>query len=326
MRKTVLTACLLALAFSSAPAAPKNKKAKETQPPAAPPARSEILKKHVIELSDHIGERNTFKYENLKKAADYLRREFISYGYAPEIQTFKSNKDDEKEYENLIAEKKGTDNPEEIIIFLAHYDTAENAPGADDNASAVAVLLEMARKAFPGYHGKTIRFAAAANEEPPFFKTSDMGSYRYAKLCRERGEKIIAMVCIESVGFFSDEEGSQYYPFPLKYFYPSKGDFISVISNLSSKSLKDKVHASFKAGTNLRTEDIAAPALLVKAVTLSDQWSFWSFGYKGVMVTDTAFYRTKYYHTPGDTWEKLDYKKMEEVTKGLENVLKDLAE
>lgn len=278
------------------------------------------LKKHVFELSHNIGERNYWNYQNLNKAAEYIKTRFKEYGYDIELQSYVL---DNKEFSNIIAIKKGGNSPEQIIIVGAHYDTVMGSPGADDNASGVAGLLELARLFSKIEINKTIKFIAFVNEEPPFFQSKDMGSRVYAKIAKKNKDKISAMICLEMIGCYNKEPKSQSYPLFLGLFYPDKANFIAFVSNFHSISLLNRFKNAFKKNSIFPLETLVAPNL-VSGVDWSDHSSFWKYGYKAIMVTDTAFYRYPYYHSELDTYEKLDYKSMTEVVGGLYYVLLEL--
>jgi Zn-dependent M28 family amino/carboxypeptidase len=283
--------------------------------------KEDDLKNHVRYLSDEIGERHMGAYENLQAAAQYIKERYTSYGYQPGIHSYTIQG---KRCENVAAVKKGTETPDEIIVIGAHYDAVWGSPGADDNASAVASLLELARLFSTVTTKRTVRFVAFPNEEPPFFLTGDMGSRRYAKEVREKGENIIAMVCLESLGYYSDKRRSQNYPPIFNLFYPDTANFIAIVGNFSSRALVGRVKGAFRRGTDFPVESVVTFSF-VPGVDFSDHGSFWKYGYKAVMVTDTAFYRNPYYHTPGDTYEKLNYSALADVTEGLANVIRELA-
>jgi len=208
------------------------------------------------------------------------------------------------------------------IVVGAHYDTVPGTPGADDNASGVAVLLELA--AILGNEALPIRFVAFANEEAPYFYGPEMGSWAWAKRARERGEPIRAMFSLEMLGFFRDTPGSQQYPAPLGLFYPDRADFIAFVGDLGARGLVRHAIRVFREKAMFPSEGVAAPAF-VPGVTWSDHWSFRRHGYDAIMITDTAFYRYPHYHAPSDTPDKLDYERMARVTLGLAAMLKDLA-
>jgi hypothetical protein len=271
------------------------------------------LKKHVVEISDKIGERNYWFFENLNKALDYIATGFEQCGLPVELQTYKI---DGKKFSNIIATKKGNSSADEVIIVGAHYDSVVGSPGADDNASAVAGLLELARLFSKQDTDKTIKFIAFVNEEPPYFQTGQMGSRVYAKEAKKKKENIVAMISLEMIGYYSQNRRSQEYPLFLGLIYPDAANFIGFVSNLGSKSLADKLTKSFKKHSEFPVEKIAAPGI-VPGIDWSDHSSFWKYGYKAMMVTDTSFYRYFHYHSQSDTYEKLDYESMAEVVKGL---------
>lgn len=279
---------------------------------------SDNLKRHVTVLSKDIGERNFIQYQNLERAADYIKQEFRNHGYEPEEQIYYLGG---KPYRNIIATKKGKTSPEKIFIVCAHYDSVIGSAGADDNASGVAGLLELARLLYRENTNKTIRFVATTNEEPPLFMTKDMGSLRYAQEAARRGDDILGVLCLESIGYYSDKRGSQNYPLGFGIFYPDKGNFIATVSNFSSRHLLKTVVKEFKKESSFPLEYLVGFSFLAPAISFSDHWSFWRFGYKAVMITNTALYRNPYYHTSQDTFEKLNYEYMSDVLKGLYQIL-----
>jgi Zn-dependent M28 family amino/carboxypeptidase len=204
------------------------------------------------------------------------------------------------------------------VVVGAHYDTVPGSPGADDNASGVAVLLELARMGLPA------RFVAFANEEMPYFQSHEMGSHAWAARARRAGEKISAMLSLEMLGYYRNVPRSQAYPPPLGWFYPDRANFIAFVGDLGSRTLVRRAIASFRTHARFPSEGVAAPAG-IPGVTWSDHWSFRRHGYPAIMVTDTAFYRYAHYHLPSDTPEKLDYMRMARVTLGLAAVIKELA-
>ena len=208
------------------------------------------------------------------------------------------------------------------IVVGAHYDSVPGSPGADDNASGVAVLIELARL-HAGAGG--IQFVAFANEEMPYFMSREMGSFHAAAQARSHGEKVRAMLSLEMLGYYRDAPGSQQYPFPLGYFYPERGDFVAFVGDLGARSLIRKSIKAFRAHSRFPSEGVAAPGF-VPGVTWSDHWSYRSHGFPAIMVTDTAFYRYPHYHLPSDTPEKLDYQRMARVTLGLSAMLRELHE
>jgi Zn-dependent M28 family amino/carboxypeptidase len=277
------------------------------------------IRAHVQMLAGTIGGRNAVRYEGLRTAADYIESELRSYSYRPERQTFSV---DGKEFENVETELSSTDNPYGIVIVGAHYDTAGGLPGANDNGSGVATGLELARRFAHQKFRHAIRWVFFANEEPPYFQTKDMGSYVYAKRCRERGENVLAMLSLETIGYYSSEPGSQSYPVSFHPGYPNRGDFLGFVSNFKSAGLLRSALRSFRRATSLPAVGAAAPAS-IPGIAWSDQWAFWEFGYKALMLTDTAPYRYPYYHTAEDTPEKLDYDRLARATTGIAAIVND---
>jgi hypothetical protein len=261
--------------------------------------------------------------EGLARTAEALEDELIALGYEVERQTFEALG---QRCSNLIVEIPGSRRPDEIVIVGAHYDSCGDAPAANDNASGVAATIALARSfaARRSAAGRTLRFVLFTNEEPPFFQTDAMGSRVYARRCRERGEAVVAMLSLETIGYYSDEPGSQQYPFPLSVFYPSRGDFIGFVGDLTSRRLVRRVVGAFRSSHVAFPSEGAALPGEIPGVGWSDHWSFWQEGYPAVMVTDTAPFRYPHYHTPEDTPDKLDFDRMARVVSGLERVISNL--
>ena len=279
------------------------------------------LERDVEELAGRIGERNLYRYAALNEAADFIEASLSAAPYRLRRQDYEVGG---KICRNLEAQSTGAARAEEIVIVGAHYDTVSDCPGANDNGTGVAALLALARSFAARRFPRTVRFVAFTNEEPPFFQRTVMGSYVYARQCRRQEEKINAMLSLETIGCYSDEEGSQHFPFPFNYFYPSKGNFIAFIGNLPSRRLVRRVVGSFREGTEFPSEGAAVPSFITGA-GWSDHWSFWQQGYPAVMVTDTALFRYDHYHEPSDTPDKIDFDRTARVVEGLEKVLEDLA-
>ena len=279
------------------------------------------LERHVRALAHDIGVRSDKTYSNVLRASAYIEGRLQDLGYTVDSQEFFALG---RSYRNIEATLPGAPgHAHEVVVLGAHYDTAEDAPGADDNASGVAGVLELARIFAHERLPRTVRFVFFPNEEPPSFPTADMGSRHYAAAARARNDQIVAMLSIESIGYYDTEKGSQRYPFPLNYAYPDVGDFIGFVSNLKSRSLLHRAIAAFRAHATVPTEGAAAPAW-VPGVWWSDHWSFWREGYRAIMITDTAPYRNPFYHTPQDTPDKLDYDRMARVVHGLSYVVRAL--
>ena len=271
-----------------------------------------------VEALCAIGPRNTFIPENLAAAADYIENAFT--GYKVERQRYLA---DDVSVENLIVEIRGTSHPDEIVIVGAHYDCVDDSPGADDNASGVAGMLALARRFANARPARTLRFVAWTNEEPPHFQTSTMGSYVYARRCKERGETIVAALSLEMLGYYDDDPGSQQYPGALSVFYPDTGNFIGFSGNLKSRALLSRCVKEFRAHSSFPVESAALPEVIPQS-GWSDQWSFWQFGWPALMITDTALYRNPHYHTASDTPATLDYERMAMVVDGIGAVVEEL--
>jgi Zn-dependent M28 family amino/carboxypeptidase len=293
--------------------------------PLAPltPAESALavtLRRDIHELAGKIGERNVVKHAELKQAADYVEAELCVAGPVAR-QTYSA---DHRPCDNLEVEIRGASAPGEIVVVGAHYDSVRDCPGANDNASGVAGLLALARSLSKSAPARTLRLVAFVNEEPPHFRTDEMGSRVYAGRCKERGENVVAMLSLETIGCFSDEPESQKYPAPLGLFYPSQGNFIAFVGNFSSRSLVRRCVGVFRTQAAFPSEGAAVPAFL-PGVGWSDHESFWENGYPAVMVTDTAPFRYPHYHQKGDTPDKIDYERCARVVAGVERVVRDLA-
>lgn len=279
------------------------------------------LKRHVGMLAERIGERNVWRPEALTAAAQYIRNTLTDLGYEVGVQSFESGG---LTVQNLEVELPGVDAPEEIIVLGAHYDSVAGTPGANDNASGVAALLEIARLLADKNHARTLRLVAFANEEPPFFYSEEMGSRVYARRSRQRGEQIKAMLALETIGYYTDQPASQQYPFLFSFFYPDTGNFIGFVGNLSSRRLVQRTLGIFRTSTEFPSEGLAAPGWMM-GIHWSDHWSFWKAGYPAIMITDTALFRYPHYHAATDTPEKLDYPNLARVTMGLVMVAAELA-
>ncbi len=278
------------------------------------------LVEHVHELATTIGERNVFRPDALAAAANYIEQAFTAAGYTVERQAYDVG---DIICANLIVEIPGRTRPGEIVVVGAHYDTVRGSPGANDNASGMAAVLALARR----WHGtkpdRTLRFVAFVNEEPPFFRTPRMGSVVYARRCAERGENIVAMLTPETIGYYSDERGSQRYPPPFSLFYPNRGDFIAVVGNWRSRALVRRAVRTFRHTTDFPSEG-AAPPGWIPGVGWSDHWAFWQQGYPGIMFTDTAPFRYPHYHRATDTADQIDYDRFTRVVSGIHHVIQDL--
>jgi hypothetical protein len=268
------------------------------------------LYRHVDFLSSIAGYRHYANREGLLRCVDYIRSELSTAGGMVTLQDFTVHGNT---FQNIICSL----GPEEAPRYIvgAHYDVCGPQPGADDNASAVAGLMEIAR--LMGAHRDKLRYrldlVAYCLEEPPFFGSSYMGSYVHALSLRDQQASVKEVLCLEMIGFFSEQAGSQRFPLPfMRWFYPHRGNFIAVVGNLSNWLLVRRVQRDMLKGTHLEVCKLGAPAW-VAGVGLSDHSSYWKFGFPAVMITDTAFYRNPHYHQASDTIDTLDFEKMAEV-------------
>lgn len=282
---------------------------------------AKTLERDVTELAGKIGARNVETRDTLQQSERYVTARFKELGYAPERLSYDMGI---RSVANLEVTLVGTKTPKEIVVVGAHYDSAFDAPGADDNASGIAALLALAEWFSAKKPERTLKLVAFANEEPPRFWTEKMGSMVYAKACRARGDDIKAMLSLETVGYFREEAGTQKYPPPMSFFYSDKGNFIGFVGNTSSRSLTRDAVQVFRSSTEFPSEGAALPSFIA-GVGWSDQWSFWQAGYPGVMVTDTAPFRNPNYHKLSDTPETLDYLRLARVVSGLQKVVQSLS-
>lgn len=279
------------------------------------------LRSHIERLASEIPQRDVPHIESLDEAADFLVQAWREAEFEVATQTYEV---DGETVRNLEVEIPGHSKPDEILIVGAHYDSAHGWPGADDNASGVAGVLELSRAFRDAKPVRTLRFVAFVNEEPPYFQTEEMGSVVYAKRCKERGENIVGMLSLETIAYFRDEPGTQQYPSPLEHFYGDRGNFIGFVGDTSARSFVRKCLGLFRESATIPSDGIAAPDS-IPGIGWSDHWSFSREGYPALMVTDTAPFRNPHYHTPEDTPEKLDYESLTRVIVGVREVLETLA-
>jgi Zn-dependent M28 family amino/carboxypeptidase len=279
------------------------------------------LRRDVHHLAAAIGPRNLQHYDALRSAERYIADELSRAGYTPGRQAFQASG---LAVANIEAEHRGESDAGRIIVMGAHYDTAGRSPGADDNASGVAVLLELARVYAGTPTRATVRFVAFVNEEPPHFMTDTMGSHVYARAAARRGDRIAAMLSLESLGYFDDERGSQQYPAPFGWFFPDRGNFLAMVSNMRSARLLQRARAAFRTATTLPVVASPAPER-IPGVSWSDHWSFWQQGFRAIMLTDTAPFRNPHYHLATDTPDRLDYDRLAQVVAGCAAIVGRLA-
>lgn len=279
---------------------------------------------HVDRLAGLIGPRTLQRPTSINAAISYIRSQWEQSDYQVIEETYDAMGDTAT---NLIAETPGSRRPQEVILLGAHYDTVPETPGADDNASAVAVLLEVARLLKDHIGKRTVRYVAFACEEPPYYHVELMGSQHHAREARLRDEKIVGMLCLEMVGYFRDDDGSQLVPDKIPKWirgvFPKRGNFLAAVGNLRSWQLVYHFRRGFKRGTKMPLFSIALPEV-IREIRMSDNSSFWDQGYPALMLTDTSFLRNPHYHQPTDTPDTLNYGTMAQVTLGVASAMKRL--
>jgi hypothetical protein len=276
------------------------------------------LRTHVAAIASE--EHNVNHPEALERSARYIEATLSALGYGVSRQEFETEGVKVRNLEVSRGDGK------RLVVIGAHYDSARDAVGADDNGSGAAALLELARilKTIQPAHDTEVRLVFYVNEELPWFGTDNMGSYVHSKGLQRGGREVAAMISLETIGWYSEAFDSQRYPFPFSLFYPSKGNFVGFVANLRSRGLMHRVVGAFRRTVAFPSEGVAAPES-IPGIGWSDQWAYWKFGWPALMVTDTAPFRYPHYHSVRDTPDKLDYGRLARVVKGLEGVLRDLA-
>jgi len=285
-------------------------------------ALSATLKRHLEAIAAR--EHNIPHYDELERAARTIEATLTSYGYSVGRQEFAVAGRTVRNIDAVIEPRAGIADPQ-VIVVGAHYDSVAGSPGANDNGSGVAAVLELARllRDYNGA-GKRIRLVLFVNEEPPYFKSDAMGSFRYAGALAARGERVVAMISLETIGHYSSAPGSQRYPAMFNLLYPDRGDFIAFVGTPSARPLVWQAIRSFRSHTAFPSIGGVAPAE-VPGIDWSDHWSFTQHGFPAMMVTDTALFRYPHYHQPSDTPDKVDVDSLARVVKGMERVIRDLA-
>lgn len=266
---------------------------------------------------------HNYKYlDNLRKIETFIISQLKSLRYEVNVQTYGDN-----DYKNIEVILNPHGKVKNTIVIGVHYDSYLDAPGADDNASGVVILLELAKRFKDNFYSPDtrLRLVFFTNEEPPFFKQETMGSAVYARVLHERQEPVIAMYAFDALGYYSNEDWSQGYPFLLKPFFPQKGNFIGFVGNLDSRELIQQSIGAFRENGKFPSEGVSAPRM-VTGIDFSDHNSFYLYNWKALMITDTAFNRNTNYHKASDTVEKLDIDKMVILTDELEKMFRKLYE
>jgi hypothetical protein len=290
-------------------------------------ARATRLTTDLQHLATTIGERNVRAQPRaLAATARWLDGELSAYGYSVQHQVWQ---EENVAVENLWVVLPGTTRASEQLVVGAHYDSAEGAPGANDNGTGVVALLALARElaASPASspRARTVRFVFFTNEEPPWFWSEAMGSLHYARAAKARGDDVRAMLSLETMGYFSSAQGSQHYPGIVSALYPDRGDFLGFVASTSSRALVRRTVGTFRGCGSLPSEGAALPGVL-PGVGWSDHWAFEQVGYPALMVTDTAPFRYPHYHTARDTADKVDAVRLARAITCLRAVVDDLAE
>jgi hypothetical protein len=279
------------------------------------------LKAHVQTLAGDIGERNIWRPTALNDAAQYIDDQWNQQGYDVKRLTYRISG---VAYPNLEITREGNLRSCGILLVGAHYDSVMGSPGANDNASGVAALLEISRNFAAIAPAMTVRFVAFVNEEPPFFMSDQQGSMVYARQARDLGDDIRLMASLETIGWYSDQSGSQHYPPLFNLFYPDQANFIGMVSDFRSRTVMRRLAQVFRANSDFPLQT-AATFRFIPGVSWSDHRSFWRYGYRALMITDTAPYRYPHYHAASDTPEKLAYPEFSRVTLGLLAAFKEIA-
>ncbi len=291
-------------------------------PPPLTPEQSALavrLHHHVAELAAQ--ERNNLKQNRLLPAKVYIAIQWEQMGYQPQAQEYLVNG---VAYQNLQVILPGDGKHADIVVVGAHYDSVEGSPGADDNASGVAALLEVSRALAGRTFARPIHLVAFVNEEAPFYATQDMGSEQYVHHLQAQRVPVYGMWSLEMLGYYSDQPGSQTYPPVFSWFYPDTGNFIGFVGNLASRDWVHRSIATFRQHGRIPSAGVAAPDV-IPPLGWSDHAPFWAAGYPALMITDTAMFRNPHYHTAQDTPDTLDYARMTHVVLGLTAALQQLA-
>ncbi len=299
-------------------------------------ASVERLREHVRHLAGEIGERNVFRPGTLEATARHIEGQWAEQGYEVRPVSYEVEGAECANLEATLAGLGPDSGPgsgagsgtgsrpgPDVFVVGAHYDSVLGSPGANDNGSGVAALLEISRLLAGSRPATTLRLVAFVNEEPPFFRWRSMGSMVYARHARKRGDRIAGMISLETIGYYSNAPGSQRYPPLLRLFYPGRGDFLAFVSNLRSRPLLRRAVAAFRAASDWPVQTAALPEL-VPGIAWSDHLAFWRQGWPALMITDTAPYRYPWYHTAEDTPDKVDYEALAAVADGLVGMVRGL--
>ena len=271
-----------------------------------------VCEKHLKAIIETDGYRNYKNINTLNTVSEYIFNCFKENADTVYYQDYQVNGN---KYRNVVCvfNSKAT----RTIVIGAHYDVCGNQDGADDNASGVVALLELSRLIKGKSMNYRIEIVAYSLEEPPFFKTQDMGSYIHAKSLYENKRDVYGMICFDMIGYFSEVKGSQTFPLPLlSLFYGSKGNFITIVNKYGKGKFARRFTSSYKRNSVIRAKKFTGPRF-IQGIDFSDHLNYWNYGYSAVFITNTAFYRNKSYHTSADKAETLNYVKMAQVIDGV---------
>ena len=279
------------------------------------------LRAHVTAIAS--APHNVQRDEELEAAAQYIERELQDIGYSIGRQEFLV---DGRKVRNIEVQRDPSESAAtSTLVVGAHYDSYNDAPGANDNATGTAAVIELARLLKDWRPERTrLRFVLFVNEEPPYYRTPDMGSWRYAERLAQSGESVLGMIALETIGAFSDAPNSQRYPQPFGLIFPSTANFVAFVALPGAREFLHTVIGSFRKNLAFPSIGGIAPDA-VPGIGWSDHWAFHQFGFPAIMITDTAPYRYPHYHRPSDTPDKVDYDKLARITNGLELVVHDIA-
>jgi hypothetical protein len=280
------------------------------------------IKTHIAAIASR--PHNTDHYSDLESAARYIETQLHQMGYTPQRQVFQADGKEVRNIEVVVEPSNGTQRG--TVVVGAHYDSYGMAPGANDNGSGSAALLELAHifRANSMQPDARIRLVFFVNEEPPYFQDTGMGSSEYAKKLAGEDEKLIGMISLETIGYYRDEPGTQHYPFPLGLLYPDNGNFIAFVGMTQSREFVRATVKVFRDQTAFPSSGGVAPGL-IPGIDWSDHWSFSNFGYPALMVTDTAYFRDPHYHQLTDLPDNVDAEKVARVTHGMAKVIWQMA-
>ena len=293
--------------------------------PALTEAETELAKRlerhvHAIASEPH----NISHFAALEAAATYIERTLGAYGYSVGRQEFMADDQHVRNIDVVIEPTQSDGQDVATLVIGAHYDSYADAPGANDNGSGVAATLELAR--FLKTHRPAtarIRLVLFVNEEPPYFRTPNMGSWHYAKALAERGEHVRGMISLETIGFFSDEPGSQRYPWPYNRIFGDRANFVAVVGLPGGRSFLHDFMRAFRQQTKFPS--VAGMGLdSIPGIGWSDHWPFYKFGFPAIMITDTAPFRYPHYHEHSDTPDKVNFTKLARLTTGITRVVRTL--